>query len=237
MTVMAANDAVLAHLPVLALHILGGIVGILTGWGAVLVAKGGRRHRLFGKAFVAGMALLGVAAIWLASQLVFFKPMEQMNVAVAFLVLYLIFTAWMTVRRPPGTVGTFEKSTLALAVALSATFFLWGARATASGGHDGYAAPIYFVFGSVTALFAAFDVRVIWRGGISGSARIARHLTRMCTAWFIASISFFLGQQKIMPEWMHGSIVLTALAFAPLAFMLFWLVRVRIRFKRAALVA
>lgn len=122
---------------------------------------------------------------------------------------------------------------------MSATFLLWGFRAAASGGYDGYGPALYFAFGSAAALFAASDVKVIATGGLSGGARIARHLGRMCTAWFIACGSFFLGQQKVMPQWLHGSKGLLVLAVAPLAVMLFWLIRVRIvsRFKRAAAAA
>jgi hypothetical protein len=66
--------------------------------------------------------------------------------------------------------------------------------------------------------------------------RIARHLWRMCFAFFFAAGSFFLGQQKVMPPWMHGAWYLYVLALFPLAAMAFWLIRVRIgrRFKTAA---
>jgi len=49
----------------------------------------------------------------------------------------------------------------------------------------------------------------------------------MCFAFFIATGSFFLGQQKVMPHAVRGSPVLFVLAFAPFAVMLFWLVRIR----------
>jgi hypothetical protein len=74
---------------------------------------------------------------------------------------------------------------------------------------------------------------MILRGGISGSARIARHLWRMSAALTIASGSFFLGQQRIMPAYMRGSPWLFVPVFAPLLLMVFWLIRVRLvpRFK------
>jgi len=230
---MMGGAPVMAHLPSLIVHILGGSIGILFGYAAVLAAKGEHLHRLFGKIFVAGMTMLAVAAIYLASQLTALKPMEQANIGMGFLVLYLISTSWMAVRRPPGTTGAFEKVAFAAAALVSSTFVFWGVRAEASGSYDGYAPTFYFVAGGVAALFAAFDLRSIVKGGVEGSARIARHLVRMCTAWFIACSSFFLGQQKVMPAWMHGSKVLLALALLPLGFMLFWLIRVRIgrRFK------
>jgi hypothetical protein len=68
--------------------------------------------------------------------------------------------------------------------------------------HDFPAAP-YFVFGSVALLFAAGDIRMLVRGGVSGPKRIVRHLSRMSIAFFIAAASFFLGQQKVMPAYMR----------------------------------
>ena len=49
----------------------------------------------------------------------------------------------------------------------------------------------------------------------------------MCFAFFIATGSFFLGQQDVMPEAVRGSPILFVLAFAPFAVMLFWLARLR----------
>ena len=102
-------------------------------------------------------------------------------------------------------------------------------QATMNGGHlDGYRSPLYYVFAFIAALFASLDFNVIRQGGISGVQRIARHLWRMCFALFFAAGSFFLGQQKVMPAFMHGSPILLALGLVPLAIMIFWLVRVRI---------
>jgi hypothetical protein len=50
----------------------------------------------------------------------------------------------------------------------------------------------------------------------------------MCLGWFIATGSFFLGQQKDMPAFLHGSPILLILAMAPLALLLFWMFRVRL---------
>jgi FtsH-binding integral membrane protein len=71
------------------------------------------------------------------------------------------------------------------------------------------------------------DLKVILHGGISGAQRIARHVWRMCVALFVGTGSFFLGQQKVMPAFMHGSPILLVLAFAPLVLMIFWMLRVR----------
>ena len=65
------------------------------------------------------------------------------------------------------------------------------------------------------------------RGTLSATQRLSRHLWRMCFAFFIATGSFFLGQQDVLPQALRGSPILFVLAFAPFALMLFWLVRVR----------
>jgi hypothetical protein len=49
----------------------------------------------------------------------------------------------------------------------------------------------------------------------------------MCCAFFIATGSFFLGQQDVLPSAVRGSPILFVLAFAPFVLMLFWLVRLR----------
>jgi hypothetical protein len=47
--------------------------------------------------------------------------------------------------------------------------------------------------GSVMLLAAAEDVRMLVRGGVFVTKRIARHLWRMCFGLFIAAGSFFMG--------------------------------------------
>ena len=121
---------------------------------------------------------------------------------------------------------------------LAALFLIWGVQATLSptGKLSGYPAFLYYMVSAFAAFFAALDLKVILQGGVSGVQRISRHLWRMCFALLDAAASFFIGPgQKMMPVWMHGAWYLYVLGLAPLAFMVFWLIRVRIgkRFKGA----
>jgi hypothetical protein len=84
----------------------------------------------------------------------------------------------------------------------------------------------YYIFATFAAIPALLDLKVILQGGISGAARIARHLWRMCFAFFFAAGFFFLGQPRVA-TFFHKSPVLFVPALAPLAVMLFWLIRVR----------
>jgi F0F1-type ATP synthase membrane subunit c/vacuolar-type H+-ATPase subunit K len=218
----------------LALHIGGGTIGIVSGYGAVSARKGALWHRRFGKTFVFAMLLMAAMGTILS------VPIHQRgNIAGGVLSAYLVATAWMAVKRRPGSVGAFETGAMIVALAMSAAMLFWGYLAATSPTHtlDGYAPPLYFVFGGGAALFATLDLRVILRGGLSAGQRIRRHLWRMCFAFFFASASFFLGQQKVMPKAIHGSPVLWLLGLAPLGFMIYWLIRTRMRRPPVAVAA
>jgi|SRR5665213_900701 len=225
----AFPPVVTPYLPLIYVHITAGIIAIIAGYVAVTVKKGERVHRAFGAAFVIAMVVLAVMATYLAISLLGRLPGQAGNIAAGALVPYLVGTAWVTVRRKEGTIGVFEKVAPVFALGVAAVFLYWAvqARMSPTGRFDGYSDTMYFVIGGLAVFFAALDLKVILKGGISGAPRIARHLWRMCTAFFIATGSFFIGQQKVMPHWMHGAWYLYALALAPLAFMIFWLIRVR----------
>ena len=214
----------------LVLHIGGGTVGMVSGAGALAFPKGEPLHRLFGKIFMVAMLINAVAATSLASLLVSRGVTAQWsNVFGGFATSYLVTTAWMTVRRSPGTVGRFEVGALVFALGLAA-LSLSGLLKLANGAKPDNDVPVVapILFALVAVLAAGLDLRVILRGGVSGVQRIARHLWRMCAGLFIASGSFFIGQQQVMPKFIQGSPVLIVLGVAPLAALLFWMARVRL---------
>jgi hypothetical protein len=65
------------------------------------------------------------------------------------------------------------------------------------------------------------------RGGVFGAHRIVRHLWRMCFGLFIATGSFFIGQQQVFPAFLRKTNVLFVPAILPLILLIFWLFRVR----------
>ena len=68
---------------------------------------------------------------------------------------------------------------------------------------------------------------MLLHGGIYGAKRVVRHLWRMCFGLFIATGSFFLGQQQVFPKWLRGSPALFVPALLPLVLLIFWVLRVR----------
>jgi uncharacterized membrane protein len=212
--------------PAIILHFSAGGVAILSGAAALCVAKGGRLHRAFGTVFFAFMLITAAMATYLALTI----PGQGSNVYGGVFTLYLVATAWMTVRRKEGSVGQFEMAALLVPLGMSGIFLLLllqSAKGPAIGA-DGPPAFATYVFLVVALIAGAGDLKVILRRGISGAPRIARHLWRMCTALFVGTGSFFIGQQKVMPAFIQGSPILLVLGFAPLVVMVFWLIRVRL---------
>lgn len=229
---IAADAPWIAHAAAaaaLVLHIGGGGLAIVAGYGAMAAKKGGRLHRLSGAVFFGSMlTLTGVAAI-VAPML----PTEQwVNTPAAIFTLYLTLTAWLTVRRRPGESGRAEAALVALPIGIAAVGLY---LALSSGGSDVYG-PVYG-FAVIGALAAVRDAVVLRRGGVAGVDRTARHLWRMSLAFFVATGSFFFGQADVLPNAVRQSAIPMVLGLAPLALMAFWLVRVRMPKGRAPTLA
>jgi uncharacterized membrane protein len=208
-------------------HIAGGTVGIISGTVALLSRKGGRLHRAAGTIFLVSMLIMATIGATTSP----FLPVPSMpNVLAGTLTFYLIATGWVAIKREDGRIGRFEKGGLgvALGVVAGGTIFILLAMNSPTGRIGTTPPQEFFVFALVGTIAAVGDLKAILRGGISGSARIARHLWRMCAALTIASGSFFLGQQRLMLASMLGSPWLFVPVIAPLLLMVLWLIRVRL---------
>src|SRR5437870_9459715 len=128
-----------------------------------------------------------------------FMKHQMNNVFGGILAFYLVTTAWATARRGDGETGIFDWGALLVALAVGAIILTYGFEVANSptGPKDGIPVGMCFFLGSVALLSAAGDVRMLVRGGVFAVHRIARHLWRMCFSLFIATGSFFLGQQQV----------------------------------------
>ena len=219
--VLAAANALLF------LHIAGGAVGLISGAAALTARKGGRAHRLAGLVFVVSMTIMASIGAAVSP----FLPIPQRaNVMAGVLTLYLVVTAWLAVRHKNVVGGRLEIAGLVVAIATVATGVLWAVQASYSrtGTLDATPPQAFYVFIIIGTFATIGDLRLILKGHISGAPRLSRHLWRMCVALFIASASFFLGQQRVMPVWMRGCPWLFVPTLAPLLLMLFWLIRIRL---------
>src|ERR1700677_4890735 len=96
--------------PVLLLHICSGTIGCLSGFIAVFLRKGSRRHGAVGKVFVISMLSLAITGASLA-----LIKSQVTNVLGGALTFYLVSTGWITVRRKTGELSTFDWFALLLA--------------------------------------------------------------------------------------------------------------------------
>ncbi len=205
--------------PLIWVHIAAGSAALLLGAAAIAVRKGGTVHARAGTGFAIAMIVLGVSAAILYRM----KEVPETGIG-GLIVCYFVSTSWVAARRRDGTTGKFEIGAC-IAAFLLAGLMLWSGLSGTSKTPVG-SGPI-FAFSGIFLLAGLLDLNAILRARLTAAQRIARHLWRMCFAFFFATGSFFLGQQDVMPAAVRGSPTLFVLAFAPFVVMLFFLVRLR----------
>jgi uncharacterized membrane protein len=213
--------------PLILLHIFSAVVALLSGFMAMAFRKGSGLHAAAGNVFFVSMLSMAGLGAFMAA---FLRP-NNGNVMGGSLAIYVVSTGWMAGKRRERKVGVFDWSALLLALAIAIAGATWGFQAATSptGLKDGYSPVMYFIFATVALLFVASDVRLIVRGGVSGTKRIARHLWRMCFALLFATLSFYPGQAKLFPKWLKDTNLLSVPAVLLIGAMFFWLYRVSIR--------
>ena len=227
----------MSYSPTLMVHICGGVVGLVSGTAAMCFRKGSPRHVLAGRIFVASMLTMGAFAAYLAV-----VRNQPNNIGGGILTVYLVGTAWLTVRRRDGETSRWDWVWLLIPLANGILLWMTGVRVLRSGHSSLGGVPVGMMFflGSVCLLAAAGDVRMLVRGGVFGAKRIARHLWRMCFGLFIAAGSFFLGGSnrplrllstvglgKYLSPALFNTTLYLVLTILPLILLVFWLVRVR----------
>lgn len=208
----------------LVLHISGASTALMAGPAAMIAKKGSRAHRIAGNVFFVSMLTMsGIGAV--------VAPMfpDRISALAGAYTFYLTATGWAAVIRPAGKVGRFEVGALIFAAALAVTGIVLGRLGSLSpkGTLDGLPYQLPYAFAALAAVAAACDIGVLMKRGLTGGARIARHLWRMGLALVIAAASF-AGQPKAQPEFLRNSPYLFIPALVILAATLVWLVHTRL---------
>jgi hypothetical protein len=207
-------------------HVLGGTTAVVSGFAALLVAKGGRAHRRTGMVFVVAMAIMGIFATVVATY-----EAKVSSIVGGIFSLYFVLTGFTTVR-PIRMLGRREHiAIMVVPLAMAAFLFTYGFIALGLPGAmlNGVPAAMMLFLASVNILAAVGDWRMIRAGGLGGARRVARHLWRMCFGMFIATGSFFIGQMQVFPKPLRILPLMLALGVAPLGVLLYWMWRVRLR--------
>ena len=209
----------------LILHVVSGSIALLSGLVAMASRKTGQSsHQRAGNAFYAAMSVMAGTA----AALTLWEP-DRLSLGAAVWTFYLVHTARHAARSRSAGLDSMGRW-LALAGLLSTAIFLDGgaaAYAARDGEFQGMSFVAFFLFGMLAAVALLFDLSLIWRPRLSTRQRIARHLWRMVAAYFLAVTSLFLGQQDDVFPFMAGSPILMLPSLLTLAFLFFWIFRVR----------
>ena len=210
-------------------HILTGTVGLVTGFIALFVVKGATVHRRAGMAFVYSMLAMSIAGGFMA---VIMNKAPETNVTAAGITAYLVLTSFITVRDALRTRAS-DLVLMLTALTIGSVAFSWGVEALANGGRrNGMPATPYFIFAAFGLLGVFGDVRVMVRGPLKGTQRLARHLWRMSMALLIAALSFAVQFVNLMKQ--RAGIKVSPLFILFMLLLvagttLYWMWRVRLR--------
>jgi uncharacterized membrane protein len=215
----------------LVVHIVAGALALLSGYVALYAVKGGTVHRRIGMLFVYAMLTMCAGGFIIAVGWEGWSRGAVINVPASLLTAYLVITSLTTVR-PVSDAARGR----ALAIAAMLIAFGVGVGATTLGfvaiGNKSRTANVpafpFFLFGFVGLLAFAGDVRLLRAGvALRGVPRLTRHLWRMTFALWIATMSFFLGQAKVIPKPIRIPALLATPVIVVLLVLLYWLWRVR----------
>jgi uncharacterized membrane protein len=215
------------------LHVIAGVIALFAGIVATSSRKGARAHRVAGTVFVVSMVVMAVFADYLAVTI----PEQIPNLFIGTFTIYLVATAWMTVRRKEGSVGIPEKIALLVVLCLCVPFAILSFQ-LATGLEPSFksAVPLegpvriaIYSFTFLVAMAAIGDAWLIRAGGVTGRRRIGRHLWRMCLGLtFAAGSAFTNGLPRLLPNTVHVPLMYLFLPqLSSLVLLIFWMIRVR----------
>jgi len=206
-------------------HIALGIIAVTAGTLALAALKGAALHIRAGQIFAASM---GVSSL-IGAILGLIKP-ETLYITfhAGILGCTLIASAWLTARSGLHPLGWATAIVGGINVINTLGLIALGlmAQSLPDSTLYGFQASDYFFLSCMAGLAAIGDIILLFRRAISERYRIARHLWRMCLAFFIAAGSAFTGPgASVFPEIISRSGVLAVPELLIIALMLFWLLR------------
>ncbi|MBB5204959.1 putative membrane protein [Inhella inkyongensis] len=211
------------------LHWLAGGLALGAGAWAMAAAKGSAAHKRAGMGFVIAMLIMGSSGALMAAM----KPV-RISVVAGLLVVYLVSTALLTVRREVAQARGLYAGLSGLGLVVAGLGLGWALQAGPGGQLDRFPAPIYAAFGTLALLGVAMDLKALHANALTRSQRLVRHLWRMETAMYLATSAFFLGQAKLFPEALRHTVLLALPVLAVLAHLAYWMWRSLRRPRRTA---
>ncbi len=150
-------------------HTPAGTVGLIAAAVALYTKKGSALHRKAGNYFTVSMLIMLVVGF--VAALIKESPADMI---LSVVVLYTVFTAWLTAKRKIVETGILEKVAIAWIIAVAiAAFILSAGRSEAE-------TPSIYLFWAGFAVFCAVgDLRNLRKAGLTGVQRVIRHVWRI----------------------------------------------------------
>ena len=207
------------------LHILTGTIALMSGAISFLVKKGGKLHRKSGLAFVFSMVVMTLSGALLA-----FLSGEKLNMVAGLVTFYLVVTAYLSVNHPKARARLTHSVFMTVGFVVGAYAIYIGLTAINNGltSIDGNPVQVLLIFGAISCLAAASDIRLLLKKRLMHKSQLVRHIWRIGLAMFIAAASFFLGQAQVFPEAMRHIAILAGPVLLVLCLTLYWVIRVSI---------
>lgn len=212
----------------LAVHIAAALFATAAGGAAMFARKGGPGHRRAGKLFVPAMLVMyGAGIVYVA----FDSTPDPILAVAAVIGGYLVVTAGHSARHRDGEAGAFHAAAFAVILACLAAsiLFLVLALEAPSGRFYRHGPATIAPNIVIAAIAAGLDLSFLLRRRLAPNQRVARHVWRIGLAMLMVTFSSFAGDQiqKVFPEAIRGSFLLTLPALALIAAVVFWLLRLR----------
>ncbi len=195
----------------LTLHIVGGSIALLAGYGALVVKRGGPRHRLLGKIYVGGM----VTVVLTGFPMSILHPNPFLFGIVLFSG-YFVFSGWTAAAYRKGETLLLERAAAVGLTLLSLSVIIYLVLA------QGDSSPFLttgrttgLVFALIGVVVAGRDSLVLRSGPLLGKDRIIKHLISMCAALISTTTAVavtVLGAFPQIPElvlWIGPTLVLS----------------------------
>ena len=210
----------------MAMHMLTGSVVVLSGAMAFLLSKGSSQHKLAGRLFVGSIVLMGpivATQAWLSP-----SSISSLGILFVFFIIYLVVSAWLTIRRSEPRIGSLDMLTPVFALCISIAGLILGYDAVSNPSAAEGLPPneAYFFFSALAFVAMLLDIHHLKRGGVHGKHRIVRHVWRMSCALFFATSSLFTGPGAIVfPESVRGNPLLSIPEMLVVITSIFWIYR------------
>jgi len=209
-----------------ALHTSTGIVVVFSGAMALLLSKGSLQHKLAGRLFVSSILIMGpvvLAGAWLSP-----GSISSLGILFMFFMIYLVVSAWSTIRRADGTHSLLDILAPFVAGSISIAGLILGYDAVSNPSEAEGIPPIeaYYFFSALAFMAMLLDANHLKNFSVRGKSKIIRHVWRMNCALFFATSTLFTGPGSIIfPDSMRGNPLLLIPQLLVIILALFWIYR------------